>query len=419
MTAPNPDILVTKVAEEPGAKTLKVEVAPARVKAAEAAATSYYARRAKVPGFRQGKVPHTVVRKQFKDAIRERALQDLIRDSWKVAVDQESLKPIGDPRLRSLEFPDDAPVRFELLVEVRPEIALTRLGGFRLGRKVKPVTADSVDRQIEELRRERATWRPLEGARASPGDMVTVSIATIEDGVAGEPRQYPLVLGSGQAIPDLEQQIMEFNPGETRDTTVRYPADFPDEAKRGQSRSVRVTVHEVKREELPPLDDAFARELGDFEGLDGLREAVRHDLDAAARREADADVRRALVDQIVAANGVPAPRPLIQRVLAAHAQALGVPDEQLEKFAAEFTPIAERQVRHDLILDHVAAQQALGAAPAEVDQRIRELAERRAMNPRELRASLEKANRLREIELGLTEEKVFQYLLEQSTVVDE
>jgi trigger factor len=419
MPTETPPIQVTKVAEEPGAKTLKVEVSTDRVRVAEDAATEYFAKRAKVPGFRKGKVPPPVVRKQFRDAIRDRVIQDLVRDSWRLAVDQEGLQPMSDPRLRDLDFKEGAPVRFELLVEVRPEIKLERQGGFRVPRKVDPVTDEMVDRQIEELRRQKATWLPVEGAHPEPGHMVTVSVATISDGAAGEPRQYPIVLGSGQAIPDIEQAITTLLPGQTEDVTVRYPDDFTDESKRGQSRAVRITLHEVKREELPPLDDAFARELGDFDGAPTLRAAVRQDLESAAQREADGAVRQALIDQIVAANEVPAPRPLVHRVLHAYAQAYGVPDDQLERFATEFGPIAERQVRRDLILDHVASEHGLMATAEELDTRLSELAARRDLDATQLRASLQKSDRLREIELGITEDKVFRHLLQQSTVVDE
>lgn len=418
MTTESAPIQITKVAEEPGAKTLKVEVAPERVRAAQEAATAFYAKRAKVPGFRKGKVPGPVVRKQFREAIRERVIQDLVRDSWKLAVDQEELKPLGDPRLKDLEFTEGSPVRFQFLVEVRPEITLERQGGFRLTRKTQPVTDEMVDQQLDELRRQKATWLPVEGTQPGPGNMVTVSIATVTDGEVGEPHQYPLVLGKGQAIPDIEQSVMTLSPGETKDATVRYPDDFPDESKRGQSRSVRLTLHEVKREELPLLDDAFARELGDFDGLAALRAAVQEDLEAAARREADGEVRRELIEQMVAANDVPAPQPLVQRVMHAYAQGYGVPDEQLERFATEFGPVAERQVRRDLILDHLATQHGLSATKAEVDARLAQMAERRGIDPAQLRASLEKGDRLREIELGITEEKVFAHLLEQSTVVD-
>jgi trigger factor len=259
----------------------------------------------------------------------------------------------------------------------------------------------------------------VEEERPKPGELASVTIATLAEGESDEPRQYQVVLGSGQAIPDLEEEIMKLTPGQTADASVRYPDDFPEEAKRGQTRAVRITLHEVKRQELPALTDEFAREVGDFESADALRSAIREDLEAHAGREADAEVRRQLIEQIIAANGLEAPRPLVQRVLSAYAQSYEIPDEQLEKFATEFGPVAERHVQRDLILDHVAGEENLTATEEDVDRRIEEIAKRRNAEPAQVYASLQKANQLREIERSLTEEKVFEHLLEHSTVTDE
>jgi trigger factor len=207
-------------------------------------------------------------------------------------------------------------------------------------------------------------------------------------------------------------------PGRTADVEVKLPADFPDPAKRGQPRTVRLTLHEAKRQELPPLDDAFAREIGDFETVADLRKAVREDLEREATREADADVRRQLLEQIIAANNLEAPRPLVERLLASYAQVYEIPDSQLERFAAEFRPIAEAQVRRDLVLDFVMETQELQATEEELDARIAQLAERRKIEPGQLYASLQKTGRLRELERSITEEKVLGHLLQQSTVTE-
>src|SRR5437899_1127849 len=295
-----PAILIKKTAEEPGAATLTVTVPVEHVREVEERATSDYQRRARLPGFRKGKAPPALVRKQF---------------------------------------------------------------------------AEDKD-----------------------------------------PQPYQLVRGEGRAIPEVEERIMGLLPGETVDATVRFPSDFPEEAKRGQSRDVRITLHEVKRQQLPELDDAFAREVGDFESLEALRRAVREDLEKDAAREADAQVRRDLIDQIVQANRVVAPRPLVERAVYTYAQAYGIPEDRWADFSREFVPVAEAQVRRDLILDWLVEHHDLRATDAEVEQRIAELAARRGTPVAELRASLEKAKRLRDLERGLTEEKVFTFLLSQSTV---
>jgi trigger factor len=410
-----PDIVITKTREEPGAKALRVEVPVERVRAAEDKATAYYARRAKLPGFRKGKAPSALVRKRFQEAIREDVIRELVGEGWKLALEQEGLKPIADPRIRDLKFEAGSPVTFELVVEVKPEIKLERLGGFKLTRRVAPVTDEMVDQHIEQIRRQRAPWQPLDQPPTA-GDYVQISLALVEPGGTAEPRRYELVLGEGRALPEVEAVIMTLAPGQSGEAVVVLPEDFPDPAQRGQQRTARITLHEAKRQELPPLDDAFAREVGDFESLEALRRAVREDLEAEAQREADAEVRRQLIEQIVAANRLEAPRPLVERLLATYAQAYEIPDQQLERFAAEFRPLAEAQVRRDLILDFVAESAHLQATEAELDQRVAQIAARRNADPGQVYASLQKAGRLRELERQITEEKVFAHLLQLSTV---
>lgn len=411
-----PDITVTKTKAEPGETSLAVTVPPASVQAAEERATRAYQQRARLPGFRQGKAPAAVVRKKFAEDIRQQALQEVVQESWRVALEQEQLKPIADPHIHNLKWEAGAPVTFEFHVEVRPDLKLDRLGKFRLTRTVPAVTVAQIDAQLEQLRDQRAPWTPVAGEKPKPKDLVDVSIANREDGALKEPQPFQIVLGEGRAIPDVEERIMGLLPGESVEATVRFPDDFPEEAKRGQTRDIQVTLREVKRQQLPTLDDAFAREVGDFESLEALRSAVGADLAKEAEREADAGVRAQLIEQIVTANAVTAPRPLVERALGAYAQAYSVPEDQWPRFAEEFRPIAENQVRRDLVLDHVVETQKLAATEAELDQRIEELAARRGMPAAELYASLEKAKRLRDVARSITEEKVFAYLLSQSTV---
>jgi trigger factor len=409
-------ITVEKTAEDSASKSLRVTVPVDRVRQAEAKAVQYYAQRARLPGFRPGKAPVAVVRKRFNDAIRQTVLEEVLRESWETAKTAESLKPITDPSIRNLKFEEGSPIEFDLLVEVRPEIKLERVGGFRVERRVQPVTDAAVDEQVARLQEQKAAWLPVNGEQPAPGEMVRVEVAPLEDGNPGTAQPYDLVLGQNQAIPELEERIMALRPGESADSEVRFPDDHPDESRRGQSRRVRVTLHEVKRQELPTLDDAFAREVGDFEDLAALRAAVRQDLEREAVREADAQVRQALLLQVIEANQVPAPESLVHRLMHGYAEMYRIPPEQLGPFEQQFHPVAETQVRRDLALDALVEAQGLRATEGELDARIAQLAEARGVPVAELYGNLQKANRLGELERSITEEKAFAYLLSQSTV---
>jgi trigger factor len=409
-------IQIRKTAEEPGAASLAVTVPVEQVREAEARATTAYQRRARLPGFRRGKAPPALVKKHYAEDIRQETLQQLIRDSWKVALEQETLRPVADPHVHNVKWEADAPVTFEFHVEVKPEIALERIGKFHVKRVVAKVTDEHVAAQLNELREQKAPWTPVAGEHPKAKDLVHVTIATREGAEVKDPQAHQLVLGEGRAIPEVEQRIMAMLPGEMVDATVRFPDDFADEAKRGQTRDIRLTLHEVKRQQLPELDDAFAREVGDFDSLEALRGAVRTDLERDAEREADARVRADLIEQIIQANRVVAPRPLVERALWMYAQAYGIPEDRWPQFSQESRPVAEAQVRRDMVLDWVVEHHELRATAAELDQRLEELARRRGMTGAELRASLDKAKRLRDVERSLTEEKVFTFLLSQSTV---
>jgi trigger factor len=399
-------------------RLLEVSVAADDVRSAENSAAARYASRVRLPGFRPGKAPAAMVRKRFGEEIRQQALETLIQEAYKEAIEREQLKPAAQPHVHDVKFADGEPLTFELHVEVRPDVTLPRVSGFRVERTARPVTDELVAEQIEQLREQKASWSPVT-ERPAPGDMVTVLLATPEtDGgeMPAEGREYRIVLGDGQALPAIEELIMEVRAGETVERPVRWPDDFPDETQRGRTKPVRVTLQDVKRKSLPVLDDAFAREVGDFDSLDALRTTVRADIEKSATREADAEVRQKLIDEIAAANPFEVPPSWVSQLVDAYGKAYQIPDADREAFVGEFRPVAERQVRRDLIIDTVAEREKLAATEAELDERVAEFATARKASPSEVYASLQKAGRLREIERSITEEKVFTWLLNQNTV---
>ena len=414
-------ITIEPTASDAASRSLHVTVPVDRVKAAEEKAVAFYASRARLPGFRPGKAPQAIIRKRFDQAIKQSALEEVIRESWDTARTSQDLKPIADPSVRNLKFEEGSPLEFEFFVEVRPEVTLEKTGGFTLTRTVAKVEDASVTEQLERLRERRAAWLPVEGGKPAPGNMVRIEVAPIEGETAGQARTENVVLGQGQIVPDLEEKVMTLEPGQTIDTEIKFSQDDPDESRRGTTRRVRVSLLDIKRQELPPLDDGFAREVGDFESLDALRAAVREDLEAEAVRNADANVRSALVQELVTANKVPAPDSLVHRWLHAYAHQFGIPHEPhsaLEKFEAQFHDIAEAQVRRDLVLEAVIEQQKLAPSEAEIDERVAAVATARNMSPGDVYAQLQKAGRLPELERSISEEKAFAWLLPQSTVVE-
>jgi trigger factor len=399
-------------------RLIEVRVPVETVRDAEDKAARRYASSVRLPGFRPGKAPPAMVKRRFKDAIRQQVIESLVQEAFQEVMDREQLKVASQPHVHDLKFEEGQPLSFELHVEVRPTIELSRLHGFRVTRTKAPVTDDTVREQIEQMRDQKATWSPVED-KPMPADMVRVQLATADEGGEfPEPREYPLVLGSAQAIPGVEELIMELKPGETAERSVRWPDDFPDESQRGKSKPVRITLLDVKRKSLPTLDDAFAREVGDFESLAALNSSVRADLEEHASRESDAGVRQQLLDQIAAANPFDVPASWVNQLIDGYLQAYQVPEEERDRFRSEFRPVAERQVRRDLIIETIAERESLKSTEADIDDRVADVAAKRGADPGQVYASLQKAGRLREIEQSITEDKVFKWLLEKNEVVE-
>ena len=407
----------TPRASEGVERHIQVSVPAEAVKEAEDKAARRYASTVRLPGFRPGKAPATVVRKKFGDAIRQEALETLVREAYQEFVEKESIKVAAQPHVHDLKFEEGKPLTFELHLEVRPTVELARTNGFRIERPAAKVTEEQLSRQLEQVRDEKATWTPV-NEKPLPGDMVNVQIATSAAGSeTTEGKSYPIVLGAGQAIPGIEELVMSAVPGETVERPVKWPEDFPDESERGQIKTVRITLNEVKRKSAPPLDDAFAREVGDFESLDALKTAVRSDMERHAEHEVEAGVRQSLIDQIISANAFDVPKSWVQQFVENYAEAYQVPAEQREQFAGEFRSMAERQIRRDLVIETIAEKEGLAATEKELDARISEQAERRGANPGQIYAQLEKSGRLKEMEKSITEDKVFKWLLDRNDVL--
>jgi trigger factor len=406
----------TPRASEGVERHIQVSVPVEAVKDAEEKAARRYASTVRLPGFRPGKAPATVVRKKFGEAIRQEALEALVREAYQEFVEKESIKVAAQPHVHDLKFEEGKPLTFELHLELRPTIELARTNGFRIERPTAQVTDEQVSQQLEQIRDEKATWTPV-AEKPMPGDMVNVQIATSTSAEQDtEGKSYPLVLGAGQAIPGIEELIMTAAPGETVERPVKWPDDFPDESQRGQTKTVRITVNEVKRKSAAPLDDAFAREVGDFESLDALKSAVRSDMERHAEHEIEAGVRQQLIDQIIAANAFDVPKSWVQQFVQNYAEAYQVPEDQREQFAGEFRSMAERQIRRDLVIETIAEKEGLTATEKDLDDRIAEQAEKRGVNPGQLYAQMEKSGRLKEMERSITEDKVFKWLMDRNDV---
>ncbi len=378
------------------------------------------ASRMKLPGFRAGHIPPGVVEKRYGQALDRELMDRVVGDAYREALKVEGLRPISEGEVENLDYKPDQDLSFRISFDVQPQIELGRLGGFAVERPAARVQDEDVERVLQRLRDQNGAWAPAEDGRPEAGDLVSVTVTRLDDDEPdAEPQDYDLVLGEGDAIPDVESAIYTLAPGEDGEFTVTFPEDFPNEARRGQEEHLRISLRERKVRELPELDDEFARSVGDFEDLETLRSRVRSDLEREAREQAESAVRGRLLDLILEANPFEVPASMIERYLeSVLGNGQNLDEERLKEAREQVRPEAERAVMRILLIETVADTQDLRASDEEVDTRVEEIAERNDTTPAEVYARLQKSGRLEQLEREITEQKVFDFLVSKSEVVE-
>lgn len=432
-TAPVTELTVDVQEPASWSRRLSITVPSERVRRIRQSVAAKVAGTVRMPGFRKGKTPASLVERQFGPHIEQETLDRVIQDAYREALSSSGLNPITQGQVENVHYHGDGgDVHFDVAFEVQPAMELARTDGFQVVRPADAVTDADVDSLLERLRGERASLLPLEeGARPGYGDLVVVEITdldeAVEEGAEPEARQFRFELGEGQAIPDIEQAIMTLAPGEEGEFSVTYPEDFADEAQRGQQQRLRIKVVEGRHKELPALDDEFATGLGEFDSLDALRTRVRGDLENDARTRADAAMREALVQNIVDANPFDVPASMVDRYLdfmtgdvpdneGRRRQRTGEDAERFSHFREVMRPQAETALKRMMVVEHIAEREGLRATADDVDARVEKLAEQHGRTPSDLWVELERSGQMQALESEIQEDKVFEHLRARNTV---
>lgn len=376
--------------------------------------------RLKLPGFRSGKVPPSVVEREYGKALDREMLDKVIGEAYEKALKRESLSPISEGQVEDVTYEPDQDLRFTIAFDIRPEVSVERLGGFAVQRPAAEVGDDDVRQVLDQLRDQHGAWEPADDdGNPEAGDLVSLSVQRLTDGEASdEPQEYDLVLGEGDAIPDVESGVYTLRPGETGDFTVTFPEDVPDPDRRGEKQHLRITLQDRKVRSLPEVDDAFARSVGDFEDRAALEARIREDLATEAEEQAELAVRRNLMDNLMDANAFEVPRSMVDRYLEGILEAPEDADpERVAQAREQIRPEAERAVKRFLLVERVAETQGLRATEEELDERIETIAEKNDVSPARVYARLQKSGRLERLEKEITERKVFDFLKDQSEIV--
>ncbi|MDQ3862887.1 MAG: trigger factor [Actinomycetota bacterium] len=417
---------------------LDIEVTPETVRQGVEAKIKELGRQVRVPGFRPGKAPRRVIENRLgRDYIYMEALQEQLPGWYTQAVVETDVRPIDKPEIHFDDpLDEEEGFKFSATVEVRPEARLGEYKGVEVPKRELEISEEDVEESIEELRAQFATLAAVEGRPAEEGDFVILDFSG--ERLAGGPLEgaeaedYMLEIGSGELLPDFEENIVGMNAGERKQFGVTFPMDYAEETLRGQSVLFSVHLKEIKERDLPPLDDEFVKEASEFETLDELRVAVREELEATAEQQAEGEFRGRVLDVVAQGSEVEIPEVMVHEK--AHEmvdsferslRSRGLDPEEYYELAgtshAEFeervSPDAEDTVRKELVLDAVATAEGIVAEEEEVMREINHLAEHSDMSPEEIARTMRANRTYAMLEEEISRQKALDFLVENAVPV--
>ena len=416
----------------PCERRLTIEMPAERVQREMNAMYGGLQKRVKVPGFRQGKVPRSILENHYHHSVEQEILQKLIPEALSEAMTQENLQAVGEPQIDHVDLAKDRPFQFVATTQIIPEIVLSDYSSWTFTRQVPPVTDEQLEQAMQQLRERHAELRTVSGRAVREHDFVIANYQGSFEGSdipAIHGTNATLEVGAGQVLPEIEQGVVGMMEGEEKNIPITLSEDYRDTALAGKIIEIRLTVVELKKKVLPDLDDEFARAYEDADSLDFLRERLRSDVETAIGERADTEVRAEILKRLVGENAFDVPEVLVHDQMrraylqGMHAIKGGQLDEadfnvDVATLDETFSTQAREVVRGQLILRHIGAQAGITVTPEEVDAEIARLASRIAQNPEALKQTLQRNGTLNGIESGLRDDKIFAAILADVQVSD-
>jgi trigger factor len=384
-------------------------------------------KRAKLPGFRPGKAPASLIRKQFAGDIRQQVLEKLIPDHLQKQFEAENLQVVGTPDVSDVHLHEGEPLRFKATFEVVPQIELGEYKNVEVPYHDPEVSAEDVEKRIDEIRDQKAQYINIDPRPAADGDFAVVALESIA-GVEGDPvktDEMVLELGAKDTLEAFTENLRGVTPGEEREFEVAYPADYGSERLAGKTVKFHATLKGLRRKELPELDDEFAQELGDYRTVDELREAVRKAIFSQRQHEAQQDAKNKIVDKLVDAHEFPVPEVYVERQIKNRVEqslramaAQGVDPRNLnldwDKVKDSQRDKATREVKASLILTKVSERESIYAAKNEVDSEVEKIARQQRKPVAAIHMEFEKDGTLGRIASHIQTEKTLNFLFEHA-----
>lgn len=423
----------TTVKELPDSRvSVEVEVPAKDVDRAASRAARALAREMRMPGFRKGKAPPSLVIQRLGfGPVLEEAIREALPEWYERALLDSGVSPIGDPNIEMVATPEEEgqALEFKFEVGVRPPAKLGEYKGLEVGKAENEVADDVVDREVERVREGFARLEPVERA-ANDGDSLLIDFEGLLDGKAfegGKAEDYLLALGSGQLIKGFEEQLVGAKAGEERDVKVTFPDEYQAEHLAGEDAVFKVQVKEVREKILPELDDEFAADASEFETLEELRADIREKVGAALGSRAEEDFRIAAVDAAVAAATLDVPdelvsaraterwermeRQLAQRGMDPNAF-LQMQGKTREELIEESLPDAEKELKREAVVTAIVEAEGIEVSDADLVEALAHSAEHERTTPEKLLERLRQNGRDKMIEEDLKAQKAIKLVAE-------
>ncbi|MEX2355437.1 MAG: trigger factor [Thermaerobacterales bacterium] len=386
---PAVDMKATLEKVEENRAHLQVEVADTEVGTALDKAYRKIAREVMIPGFRKGRAPRAILERHVgKGAFYEEALDELLPQAYAGAVEITEIQPIDQPEITDVDIEEGKPLRFSLKVEVKPEVDPGDYRGVKVAKEDRQVTEEEIETVLQSLQERHAQLVAVEDANAAVEEGHDVTL-DFKGSLAGEPieggeaENFTLTVGSGQLLPDFESQLVGMKVGETKEIQVGFPDDYPQPKLAGKTVDFDISLKEIKRRDLPALDDELAKTVGPFDSLTALREDVQNRLEQNAAEEAIREHRQQVIQAVVDQVDLNVPEVLIkrrfERVMEEFKQRmqkaglqdiddyLAIQNQDRAEFEAELRERAERDTKTDLVLEAIADREEI--KPSDIDFR--------------------------------------------------
>jgi len=409
--------------------TLEVTVPVEEVEAETGRAVANVQQRAKLPGFRPGKAPVSIIRQHFAADIRRQVLESLIPKHLNNRFEAENLRVVGQPDITEVHLEPGEPLRFKAEFEVSPQIELQDYKSLTVKYHDPDVTDEDVDKRIEELRHSKAEFVNEDPRPLHDGDFAVLALESVS-AIEGPPvrnEEMTLEVGGGDTLEDFSEQLRGMTPGEEKTFDVHYPEDYGQAKLAGKTVQFRAQVKGVRRKELPEINDEFAQDLGDYRTVDELREAVRKSLFAQRQFEAQQEAKNQLVEKLVDMHDFPVPETFVdQQIKNRTERALAAQGVDAKSIKVDWRKLKEsqrdkalREVKASMLLSRISEREAIVPTRDEVDKEVERIARQQREPFAAVRLRFEKDGTLGRIASHIQTEKTLSFLFEHAGKTEE